>query len=216
MSADRFYRILVFVGVIFIIFLVFQSRHFFYPTKSYLGVLTISRAEGCAIPEGCGHEYRLWDKNFDNFIVLKGDFKNVESGLIISAAGKEIGIFRARGDEWGRRPAGAAMILSYNVLSNISYHRFLVNEADKYTIDHYPCLASYPFGDETEPEEIGTLWEKQYSWDIDENNIPVLKVKVIEWRKQAPKPYYELWYNATNGELIKEVIFDVPNDICHK
>lgn len=162
-------------------------------SSSYIGVL--ASASNCAIPEGCGPKYKLFDSDLQSYTPLLGSIKESDSGLIIKVTGNKTALPRSEYKDMNYRgPTEAIQVSSYSVVSKIPYHDFLVDKAGEYTMQKYPCLAHTVYG------RVGTNYDKTFSWEL-LGNTPALKVKM-----SGAKGLYELWYDGNSGNLIKEVI----------
>ncbi len=165
------------------------------------GMLTVVTGDDCGIPEGCGPKYKLWDSHIRNFIPLLGSFKKEDSELIVRVTGTKAVLPPSEyGDMNYMGPTDAIKVISYSTLSQIQYHKFLVNKAGEYTSRKYPCLSfreEYSGG-------IFTRWNKAFSWEVHANS-PILKVRMTNTSAdKALQPFYELWYNGNSGSFIKE------------
>jgi hypothetical protein len=163
-----------------------------------IGILSV--VTDCAIPEGCGPKYKLWDSEIKTSIPLLGNIKDKDSGLIVRVDGSKITLPRSEyGDMNYRGVTEAIKVSSYTVLSKISYHNFLVDKADEHTLQNYPCLARKEYG------RIFTKYNKTFGWEFN-NNTPIIKVRMTNTLSdERPEAFYELWYNGNSGDFIKEI-----------
>jgi hypothetical protein len=174
---------------------------------SVIGMLSV--VTNCLIPEGCGPKYHLLDKNLNRNIILIGDFKDKDDGLIVRLSGTYI----ASSSEKYKKitsVSGANRLLpvmevsSSITLSKIPYHTFLVEQAGKYSVAKgYVC-----------PSKNNGTNNKSFSWDL-VNEEPLLKVRMTNtFSEEIPKPFYELWYNGKTGDFIKEIAEPKPQTLA--
>ena len=141
----------------------------------------------------------LYNSTFNYTSTLIGYISNEDSELIIGIDGEIVGI-------------DSIFVSSYDLLSAIPYHDFLVKKAGEFTAKKYPCLSSI----RPETNEYLTNWNKTFSWGFEsEDYIPILKVRMTNtYSTDTVKPHYELWYNGITGQFIKEI--RVPDkDFCN-
>jgi len=143
---------------------------------------------------------RLYDSTFKHSMTLLGDITNEHSELIIGIIGTLTG-------------TDSISVSSYQLLSRISYHDFLVREAGEYTANKYSCLTSIY---RPETNVYCTKWDKSFGWVLGSKDYtPILKVRMTNtFSTDTIKPYYELWYNGVTGDFIKEIRFP-DMDFCN-
>lgn len=175
--------------------------------KDYYGMLTVDT--DCMIPEGCGPKYKLWGSKINTYTPLSGDINKAHNELVVQVAGKEITLPKSEYDDMNYQgQTNAIEVKSYKTLSKIKYHEFLTKKAGEYTIQKYPCLASEEYG------SIFTSWNKEFSWEI-QNDEVTLKVRMTNtFSGEEPQPFYELWYDGNSGKFIKEVKEPAKSNFC--
>jgi len=170
-------------------------------SDAYTGILSVTT--NCMIPEGCGPKYRLLNSGLQSYTPLLGNIKESDSGFLVKVIGNKTTLPKSEyGDMNYRGPTEAVRVSSYQILSKISYHDFLVNKAGEYTMQKYPCLAHTVY------EKVGTNYDKSFSWELD-GNTPILKVKMT-----GSAGSYELWYDGNSGDFIKEDVDPAKTVFC--
>ena len=164
-----------------------------------IGVLSV--VTNCMIPEGCGPKYNLENSEFKSSIPLIGDMNDDDSELIISVIGTKTTLSDSESGSMNNgKKIEAIKVKSYEVISKVKYHDFLVTKAGEYTLKNYPCLASKEYDD-----SIATTYNKSFSWEIN-GDTPIIKVRMTNTMGEInTDSYYEIWYNANSGDFIKEI-----------
>jgi len=184
--------------------------------ESYSGVLIIY--DNCMIPEGCGPKYILWENETKKYIPLVGKIEDTDSGLIVKINGtkekmnmkdvmpkEELNL----GGDIENKLIDVIKVKNYQKINTIPYHDFLVDKGNEYTQINYPCLYIQ------ESKNIrGTKWDKNFDWEINENET-ILKIKMIDTSsKREKKPFYEIWYDGSSGNFIKEIRYPENENFC--
>lgn len=77
----------------------------------------------------------------------------------------------------------------YEILSKVTYHRFLREEKGRYTKEKYGC-------------KVG--WNATFGWEYT-NEKPIIKARMFSNPKGPhPEKFVELWYDGNTAEFIKE------------
>jgi|TARA_Y100000031_G_scaffold153457_1_gene198722 hypothetical protein len=166
--------------------------------EGFYGILTV--VTDCMIPEGCGPKYKFWDSEMKSYTPLLGDIRESHSGLVIQVVGEEITLPSSEYNDMNYRgPTNAIDVKSYNVLSKIPYHEFLVKKAGETTPEKCPRAVA---------------WNKGFSWEIQDDKT-ILKVRMTNtFSDDEPQPFYELWYDGNSGEFIKEIKQPADKNFC--
>ncbi len=174
------------------------------------GILWLYNVD-CGLESGECPPDHILSPDMLNRTYLLGDFEKKHSGLIVRIRGKKTNLpYQEMADRFGGDlfwknmgyPMKGIIVDSYIVLSKIPYHDFLVEKANEYTAEKYPCLSG------RYPDRYGgglyTFWNKTFSWEI-VGSTPVLKVRMTDTHIKKSQPFYKLWYDGTQGNFIKEV-----------
>ncbi len=143
--------------------------------------------------------FMLYDSTFQHTYFLIGNISIEDCELIIGISGRIVGL-------------DSISVSSYDLLSRIRYHKFLVQKAGEYTAKNYPCLSSI----RPKTNEYITNWDKSFGWGFESKDFtPILKVRMTDtYSTDTIKQYYELWYNGITGNFLKEIRFpDI--DFCN-
>lgn len=147
------------------------------------GMLSVADPKGCRMPRGCGPKYTLLDPALSQRVPLLGDIRDEHAQLIVTVKGR-----------WATpadTPQGyerAIKVKKYRLRSSIKYRAFLLEQAARHTQRNYGCTL---------------LWDTSFAWQIDEPKAYLI-VRMTDMLEGRNQPYLELWYDAENGEIVRE------------
>ncbi|MBI2426880.1 MAG: hypothetical protein HYV34_03445 [Candidatus Kerfeldbacteria bacterium] len=193
----------IIIGVIVVVVIVGGGYYLWQQNESeeevFYGILEV-------IPEGwsepCIAQYYISDSSMEKSTPIIGEINENDSGLLIKLNGEKTIIKFSKEDCKNESEKEGVKVNSYETLSSIPYHNnFLVDKAGEYTNQKYPCLAGIKQGN-----RYPTNWNKEFSWEILENNIIALKVRMSgKLYHDKSSQFYELWYDGNSGSFIKEI-----------
>jgi len=139
------------------------------------GIL-VSQAQNCA-PKiaSCSVSYKLYQQDMRHWIALTGP---VDTSL-------QHYLLRVRGD-WVNTQQQILQVEGVTPLSNMPYHQFLVEAADRYTASRYPCRLS---------------WDKSFGWQMDQDQAR-FTVRLTQFAGQPNSPALLLRFNVQTGQLL--------------
>lgn len=147
------------------------------------GMLSVADPQECRVPSGCGPKYTLLDPTLSQRVALLGNIRDEHAQLIVTVKGRW-----STPSEMQQGYERAIKVNKYRLRSSIKYRAFLLEQAARHTQRNYGCTL---------------LWDTSFAWQIDEPKayLIVRMTDMLEGRKQ---PYLELWYDAENGEIVRE------------
>ena len=156
------------------------------PKKELTGMLLVLDPERCPLVAGCGPQFSLLGRNLKSQVAVQGPILPEHNNLIVTVIGKPSRLpDDLRGKSGYERISAILSIKKYRLRSTIPYYPFLVEQATVHTTEEFGC---------------DLLWDKSYSWNI-EDNVPSLSVRMTNTFAPQPQPWVELSFNGDSGEL---------------
>ncbi|MDH3378536.1 MAG: hypothetical protein OEQ39_16475 [Gammaproteobacteria bacterium] len=154
------------------------------------GMLIVSRPIHCESDVACSPRYSLRDSRFIKSTPLLGEIDEEHAQLVITVRGWRKKLTNAEMQTMGHTGSPSAIaVKSYRVHTKIKYHAFLIEQARQFIKKTYGC---------------GLLWDKSFGWKLIDT-IPYLVVRMTDTQSNATnKPYIELWYDGSSGEMMRE------------
>ncbi len=158
------------------------------------GMLLVMDPEKCGMPRGCGPKYTLLDPTLSQRVPLLGNIRDEHAQFIVTVKGR----WTTPADTQQEGYERAIKVEEYRLRSSLKYREFLLERAARHTERNYGCTL---------------LWDTSFAWQIDEPKayLIVRMTDVLEGRNQ---PYLELWYDAENGEIVREAKDPADLDPC--